>query len=71
MYNWDYKISKNWKPQTDREWMWYLERKINYDDWKGLTPLIIAKYLKHLKIDPAKKLLLKAYFKIYGKKYKI
>ncbi|MEK7673650.1 MAG: hypothetical protein AAB371_00435 [Patescibacteria group bacterium] len=71
MYNWDYKIKKNWKPKTDREWIWYLERKINYDDWKKLRPLIIAKYFNRLKLDPGKKLLLKTYFKIYGKKRKV
>lgn len=29
MYNWDYNLPKNWKPQTRDEWVWYLERKIN------------------------------------------
>ena len=38
---WDYKINKGWQPKTDRQWLWYLERKINYDDWQGLKAEII------------------------------
>lgn len=30
MHIWDYKLPKNWKPKTDQEWTWYLERQINY-----------------------------------------
>lgn len=63
---WDYKIPKNWQPTTPAEWVWYLERKINYGDWKGLNPKIIKKYQARLQLDPGKKLLLKAYFNEYG-----
>ncbi|TSC92281.1 MAG: Uncharacterized protein CEN89_770 [Candidatus Berkelbacteria bacterium Licking1014_7] len=64
---WDYKIPKNWQPKTDYEWQWYLERKINYDDFRGLNMAKTKKFLNKLKIDEGKKLLLKAYFKHYGK----
>ncbi len=30
MHVWDYNLPKNWKPKTDQEWIWYLERLINY-----------------------------------------
>ncbi len=66
-YVWDYKIPKNWKPKNEREWIWYLERKINYDDWKGIKREILRRYLKKLNLDPAKKILLETYFK-YEKK---
>lgn len=62
---WDYNIPKNWQPDTAAGWIWYLERKINYNDWKGLQPKIIKKYLGRLRLDPGKKLLLKAYFNHY------
>lgn len=65
---WDYKIPKKWKPETNEEWVWYLERKINYGDLKGLKPAIIKKFWRHLKIDPAKKIMLQNYFDIYGSK---
>lgn len=65
MYNWDYNLPKNWKPKTERQWFWYLERKINYDDWKGLKKEIIKKYFAKLKkrLDPGKKMMLEHYFK--------
>jgi len=65
---WDYKIKKGWKPQNERQWVWYLERKINYDDWRGLQPEIIRKYFSKLKLDEGKRLIFKAYFDRYGKK---
>lgn len=68
LYCWDYNIDKHWRPKTDAEWIWFLERKINYDDWAGLYAKDIIKYFQKLKLDPGKKLLLKAYFKYYGKK---
>lgn len=64
----DYKIRKNWKPEKKEEIIWYLERKINYDDWRGLKPELVLKYLNELKIDPGKKLMLVAYFRRYMKK---
>lgn len=68
MQAWDYKIKTGWKPRTDREWIWYLERKINYDDWRGLDPEIIRRYRRKLKLDTGKKLMLEAYFNKYGGK---
>ncbi|MEW6408234.1 MAG: hypothetical protein AB1465_06120 [Patescibacteria group bacterium] len=65
---WDYQIKRNWKPRTRTEWFWYLERKINYDDWQDLKIAMIKKYFRGLKIDPGKKLMLMAFFKKYGKK---
>lgn len=63
---WDYKLKKNWKPQTKEEWIWSLERKIHYDDWDELEPKIVKKYFKYLHIDPGKRLMIQAYFKRYG-----
>lgn len=63
---WDYKLVKNWRPKTKRAWIWYLERKINYDDWRGLNPAIIKKYFRELKLDLGKKMMLKSYFSKYG-----
>lgn len=65
---WDYNLPKNWKPKTERQWLWYLERKINYDDWKGLRKKIIKKYFRKLKkrLDPGKRKMLEIYFKKYG-----
>ena len=65
---WDYQIPRNWKPRDEQGWLWYLTRKINYDDWAGLDPKIIRPYLKRLKIDTGKRLMLEAYFRRYGKK---
>ncbi|MDI6883328.1 MAG: hypothetical protein QMC93_02540 [Patescibacteria group bacterium] len=67
MYNWDYDLPKNWRPKTKSQWLWYLERKINYDDWKGLKKEIIKKYFPQLKkrLDPGKRRMLEIYFKKY------
>jgi len=64
---WDYNLPKNWKPETERQWLWYLERKINYDDWRGLKKEIIKKYFKKLKkrLDPGKRMMLDFFFKKY------
>jgi hypothetical protein len=63
---WDYKIPKNWKPKTDEAWIWYLERKINYGDFKGLQPKVIKKYFRKLRLDEGKRLMFENYFKQYG-----
>ncbi len=65
MYNWDYNLPKGWKPKTKRQWLWYLERKINYDDWKGLKEKNIKKYFPFFKkrLDPGKREMLKNYFR--------
>ncbi len=60
---WDYNIPKDWKPTTDEEWIWYLERTINYGDFKGLDPLVIKKYFPKLHLDEGKRLMLECYFK--------
>ncbi len=65
---WDYKLGKNWEPKSDEAWIWYLERKINYDDWQGLSAKMIKKYFKKLHLDPGKRLMLEDYFKYYGSK---
>lgn len=68
MHNWDYNLPKNWQPATEKQWLWYLERKINYDDWQGLNKKIIKKYYPQLKkrLDPGKRELLKQYFRKYA-----
>ncbi len=67
MYNWDYDLPKVWQPKTERQWLWYLERKINYDDWKGLKADMIKGFFPKLKkrLDPGKREMLKHYFKTY------
>ena len=65
---WDYKIPKNWKPKDDEGWIWYLERKINYGDFKGLKPGVIKKYFQRLRLDEGKRLMFENYFKHYGVK---
>ena len=54
---WDYDIKNNWQPQTDTQWEWFLVRKINYGDLKGLKRDIIAKYFPKIKrlLDPGKR----------------
>lgn len=68
MHNWDYNLPKNWQPKTDRQWLWYLERKINYDDWQGLKKETIKKYFPRLKdrLDPGKREMFKYYLKKYA-----
>lgn len=65
---WDYNLPKNWKPKNEKQWLWYLERKINYDDWRGLKKEIIKKYFQKLKrrLDPGKRAMIEVYFKKYG-----
>ena len=63
---WDYHIPKDWKPATPAEWVWYLQRAINYGDWQGLRARDIQRYLPDLNLDPGKRLMLEAYFERYG-----
>ena len=60
---WEYQISPQWKPRTPKEWQWFLVRKINYGNWKGLTKAQLAKWFPKIKnlIDPGKRAML-AYF---------
>lgn len=64
---WDYDIPKNWQPTTDYEWRWFLERKINYDDFNGLDMGKVKEMINEINIDEGKKLMISAYFKHYGK----
>lgn len=68
MYNWDYDLPKNWKPKTKAEWEWYLVRKINYNDLKGLNKKIVKEYFPKIKqmLDVGKRILLENY--LYEKK---
>jgi len=63
MFIWDYKI-KNFKPKTEEEWQWFLIRKINYGDFKGLKKEVLRRYFPKIKdkLDPAKKKMLEIYF---------
>ncbi len=65
---WDYTLLKNWHPRTTDEWQWFLERKINYGDFKGLKAKIVKKYWRRLRLDEGKRLMIKSYFKHYGVK---
>jgi len=66
-YVWDYDLPKNWQPKTDADWLWLLERKINYGDFRGLKATIIKKYFQKLKrrLDLGKKIMLENYFLAY------
>lgn len=56
MLNWDYQLPKNWQPKNDAQWIWYLERSINYGLFnKKLNLFMVKKYLPKLKIDPLRK----------------
>ncbi len=64
MINWDYNLPPDWKPTTDKEWAWFLVRKINYDDFKGLRRETIQKYFPAIKklLDPGKRAMLEHFF---------
>ncbi len=68
-HNWDYDLPKNFKPKNEQEWLWLLERKINYDDFKGLKRKIVKKHFFKLKkrLDPGKRKMLEYFFKKYGR----
>lgn len=65
---WDYKISKNWQPKSDFEWQWFLIRKINYGDFKGITKEKLKKYFPKIKkfLDEGKRLMIEYFLKKYG-----
>lgn len=67
---------KNFKPSSFAIWdynlremdfsnpevlKWYLERKIDYNDWKGIKYEHLKKYLSKLNIDSYKKQILKRF----------
>lgn len=56
-YVWDYNLPKNFKPKNDFEWEWYLVRKINYGDFRGLKKEMVKKYFAAIKkrLDPGKR----------------
>lgn len=60
MWIWDYNIKNNWQPHTEKQWEWFLVRKINYGDFKGLKKDIVKKYFPKIKelLDPGKKKML-------------
>lgn len=68
MWIWDYKLKNKWQPKTDREWLWFLVRKINYGDFKGLKKKVVLKYLPKIKklLDPGKRIMLEDFFKTWS-----
>jgi len=66
MKAWDYKIKPNFRPKTPAEWEWFLVRKINYDDYRGLTKGVVKKYFPKIErqLDPGKREMLKDYLGI-------
>ncbi|OGC51087.1 hypothetical protein A2982_02355 [candidate division WWE3 bacterium RIFCSPLOWO2_01_FULL_39_13] len=65
MWIWDYKIRKNWKPKTGKEWEWFLVRKVNYGDFKGLNKRVFVKFFKKIKnrLDVGKREMLADYLR--------
>lgn len=57
MWIWDYNIKNNWQPRTAKQWEWFLVRKINYGDFKGLKKETVARYFTKIKklLDPGKR----------------
>jgi len=66
MINWDYDLPKNWKPKTDSEWVWYIERIVNYGSSHNekLNKSIVKKYFSRLKLDKERKQFIR--FLLYG-----
>lgn len=63
---WDYQIPKNWQPTTDKEWEWFLVRKINYGDFKTVNRTRLKKHFPNIKnyLDPAKRTMIEHF--LYG-----
>lgn len=57
---WDYNLPKDWKPKTHKEWEWFLVRKINYGDFKGLRKEILKKFFPKIQkeLDTGKRAML-------------
>lgn len=68
IHNWDYNLPTGWKPQTEFQWLWYLERKINYGDWAGLNREQVREYFPKLKrrLDPGKRQMIELYLQEYA-----
>lgn len=63
MQNWDYQLGKNWKPTTKEEWIWFLVRKINYNDLRGIKKEDIKHFFVKIKsqLDPGKRIMLEKF----------
>ena len=57
---WDYDLPDDWTPKTDKEWAWYLVRKINYEDLTGITRANLEQYFPAIQkeLDPGKRLMI-------------
>lgn len=66
-YFWDYKIAKKdlAKPEVKKFW---LERKINFSDWRGIAKKDLRKYLPELNIRQDMKNLLTIFLENEDKK---
>jgi len=63
---WDYDLDNiNLKKEEIK--IWYLNRKINYGDFLGITKKDLIKYLPKLKISPAMRKLLTNFIKTYAR----
>lgn len=65
MWIWDYNITKNWRPKKAEEWQWFLVRKINVGDFKGIKKEMLEKYFPKIKrwLDPGKRAMIKYFLK--------
>lgn len=65
MWVWDYKINKNWQPKTGKEWQWFLVRKINYGDFRGVKREILKKYFPKIRkwLDLGKRVMIENFLK--------
>lgn len=63
MWLWDYKINKNWKPKTNLGWQWFLVRKINYGDFKGINRGMLKTYFPKIKkwLDLGKRTMIESF----------
>lgn len=67
MLNWDYDLPKNWMPKSDSEWVWYIERVVNFGprEKDKLKKSIVKKYFNRLRLDKERKEFLR--FLVYAK----
>jgi hypothetical protein len=65
MHVWDYDLPEDWQPTTDAEWEWYLVRRINYGEFKGLDRKKLREHFTKIKrmLDLGKKYMLENFFK--------
>ena len=64
---WDYQLPKAWQPKTNQEWAWFLVRKLNYGDFRGLKKTTVKNYFPKIKtyLDPGMRAMLEDYL-TYG-----